>query len=75
MISIYVQLLNEGTKVFRPVPSLKIAELIFELRGENIYNPFDEEWEFIPGDVVLVEKKEVENDVVLVAIKKVGESK
>lgn len=67
---IYVQLLNEGTKVYRPVPSTKIENNIYRIEGSEIHDPKDEIWKFIPGDVVIVEEQNLEGKNVLVAIKK-----
>ncbi|WP_257667144.1 hypothetical protein [Parapedobacter tibetensis] len=68
--TIYIQLLGEGTIVYRPVPAIEIGENIFQLKGEEIYDPDDEEWEFLPGTKVRVEQKELEGENVLVAIGK-----
>ena len=54
--NIYIQLLEEGTKVYRPVPALEIENNIYEVRGFEIYNPEDEVWEFPAGTYVLVEE-------------------
>lgn len=66
---IYIQLLNEGTKVYRPVNSEQIGENVFIVGGFDLYDPEDELWEFSPGTVVLVSEKNLEGDFVLVAIK------
>jgi len=66
---IYVQLLNEGTKVFRPVPAIEVGNFIFEIMGSDIYKPEDETWEFLPNTCVLVEEKKLSKKNVLVAIK------
>jgi len=66
---IYVQLLNEGTKVYKPVPAHKIENNIYQLEGFEIYDPQDEQWEFLPGAFVIVEDKELSGDKVLVAVK------
>jgi hypothetical protein len=57
-IEVYVRLLNEGTQVYRPVPSRRMADDVFLLRGDDIYNREDEEWEFEPGSAVKVIEKE-----------------
>lgn len=36
---IYIQLLNEGTKVYRPVQGKEIEANLFEIKGNDIYNP------------------------------------
>ncbi len=67
---IYVQLLSEGTVVYRPVPAVKISENTYRLRGETIYDPDDEEWEFLPKSIVHVEEKGIEGKKMLIAVKK-----
>lgn len=66
---VYVQLLNEGTKVYRPVSAVKIDDNVFELGGFEIHDPADEDWEFLPGSCVIVEEKELSGRKVLVAVK------
>ena len=66
---IYVQLLDEGTKVYRPVPAIEVGKGIFEIMGFDIYNPEDETWEFPPSTYVLVEEKKLSGENVLVAIR------
>ncbi len=68
--TIYIQLLGEGTIVHRPVPAIEIGDYIYQLKGEEIFDPDDEEWEFLPGTKVKVEQKELEGERVLVAIEK-----
>ena len=65
---IYVELLGEGTKVYRPVPASKISDNLYKIGGSEIYDPDDEEWEFLPGSVVKVEEKTFEGKIELVAI-------
>jgi len=67
---IYIQLLGEGTLVYRPVPAIEVGENIYQLKGEEIFDPEDEEWEFLPGTKVSVEQRELEGEKVLVAIDK-----
>lgn len=66
---IYIQLLEEGTKVYKPVPAIEIENNIYEVQGFEIYNPEDEVWEFLPGTNVLVEEQNFDGTNVLVAIK------
>jgi hypothetical protein len=66
--TVYVRLLGEGVLVYRPVPALFIASDIYVLGGNDIYDPEDEAWEFIPGASVVVEEMVLEGDKVLVAI-------
>lgn len=66
---IYIQLLEEGTKVYRPVPAIEIESNIYKVQGFEIYDPDDENWEFPPDTYVLVEEQKLDNQSVLVAIK------
>lgn len=66
---IYIQLLEEGTKVYKPVPAIEIENNIYEVQGFEIYDPEDEVWEFLPGTNVLVEEQNFDGTNVLVAIK------
>ncbi len=70
--NIYIQLLNEGTEVYRPVPAIKIKNNIYKLQGFDIYNPEDEIWEFSPGTYVQVEKRNLDGENVLIAIQKLS---
>ncbi len=70
--NIYIQLLNEGTEVYRPVPAIKIKNNIYKLQGFDIYNPKDEIWEFSPGTYVQVEKRNLDGENVLIAIQKLS---
>lgn len=74
MKTIYVQLLNEGSEVYRPVLSKKINDFLYELLDNN-YDPEDEEWEFLPGTIVVVEEKILSGKKELVAIKEYQEKK
>jgi hypothetical protein len=67
---IYIQLLEEGTKVYRPVPAIEVSNNIYEVQGFEIYDPEDEVWEFPPGTYVLVEEQNLDGENVLVAIEK-----
>ncbi|MBO4773612.1 MAG: hypothetical protein J5516_02380 [Bacteroidales bacterium] len=66
---IYVQLLDEGTRVYRPVPAIKIRDDIYELKGAEIYDTTDETWEFVPGSHVMVKEEHLGEKNVLVAHK------
>lgn len=72
---IYVQLLEEGTKVYRPVPACKIENNLYEVGGFEIYDPEDEIWEFTPGTCVLVKEQSLDGKNVLVAIQEVVHQK
>lgn len=68
-----MQLLNEGSIAYRPVPAKLIEHDIYLIEGFDIHDPEDEEWEFLPGTIVCVESKELSNKLVLVAKGKKGE--
>lgn len=51
---VFVALLNEGTEVWRPVPAIHIQGNVFKLGGSV---PEDEEWQFLPGQIVECENK------------------
>jgi hypothetical protein len=65
---IYIQLLKEGTIVYRPVLSTSIAEDIYKVGGDDIYDAEDELWQFPPHTIVIVEERELSDGVALVAI-------
>jgi hypothetical protein len=50
IILIYVQLLDEGIEVYRPVKAIKIDKNIFKIMEQNTHD--DESWEFNEGDIV-----------------------
>jgi hypothetical protein len=66
--TVYVQLLGEGTQVYRPVPASQVAPSVYILGGAEFYDLEDEEWEFLPGTRVVVEGRIKEGVAVLVAI-------
>jgi hypothetical protein len=47
--TLYVALMDEGTRVWRPVPAEQVGPGLFRIQGPV---PDDETWEFGPGDVV-----------------------
>jgi hypothetical protein len=67
--TIYIKLLEEGTNVYRPVPAVEFKKNVYKLKGENIYDPEDEVWEFKPGIYVVVEEQELNGELVLVAVR------
>lgn len=66
--NIYIRLLTEGTIVYRPVSAHRIKDHIYEVKGYDIYDPEDEIWEFPPGSHVLVEERNMDGDLVWVAV-------
>ena len=49
--TIYVALMNEGVRVWRPATALKIESDIYKI-DDDLMVEKDENWEFVPGDVV-----------------------
>lgn len=68
MENVYVQLLEEGTKVYRPVPATHLTGDVYRLSGIENYDPEDEKWEFLPGELVIVGKREIGGELLLVAV-------
>lgn len=64
---IYVQLLDEGTKVYRPLPAKKIQDDVYELQGAELYGKGDEIWEFTPNSRVFVKEDCLGGEKVLIA--------
>ncbi len=67
-IVIYVRLIGEGTTVFRPTQGVPLGEGHYKLLPANDYDPDDETWEFLPGSVVCGEMRQLDGDVVMVAV-------
>lgn len=65
---IYIQLLEEGTVVYRPVLSTSIEENIYKVGGDDIYDAENELWQFPPHTIVIVEEREFSDGLALVAI-------
>lgn len=67
-ISVCVQLLNEGTSVYRPTIAVQVGSDTARLLATDEYDPEDEDWEFKPGTVVRIERRLLSDGVVLVAV-------
>ena len=53
IIKIFVKLLDEGgTEVFRPTHAVEVSNGNYKLLPCEDYDPTDEIWEFLPGDIV-----------------------
>ncbi|MBS1636566.1 MAG: hypothetical protein JST26_11675 [Bacteroidetes bacterium] len=61
-------MLNEGSIAYRPVPALEIGDHVYKVKGFDIYDSEDEEWEFLPGTDVFVEEQIMGNEKILVVI-------
>jgi hypothetical protein len=64
---VHVPLVNEGTDVYRPVPAVDIGSGRYVLLRPDQYDPDDEEWMFLPGDVVTCEKSNRDDVRLLIA--------
>jgi hypothetical protein len=69
VVTIYVELLDEGTTVWRPVAAARIGEGIYRILSANSEHP-DEAWEFDQGDLVHCVDRELsgENGKILVRV-------
>ncbi len=57
-VEIHVYLLDEGVDVWRPVQAEPLGEGIYRIVSANP-EPEDEIWQFVQGDVVRCERKEL----------------
>jgi len=64
---IYMELLNEGIQVWRPVPGRCIAKNVYEILDNGTYDPDDETWMFSPGTWVNCQPRELSGGQALVA--------
>jgi hypothetical protein len=71
---VYVQLLNEGTIVYRPTTAISMGPNVVKLLEPSDFDS-DEEWEFPVGAVVTVSKMHLSGAEVLVATGRGTESK
>ena len=69
--TIYVNLLNEGVNVWRPVRAKKLKKNIYQILNDNEYDEEDEKWEFWPGAKVLCEKRKVHDGIIIIAVKEI----
>ncbi len=67
---IYISLKNERTKVWRPVTAEKIENGIYKIDENAVYDSEDEEWEFLPGEIVFCQLKKMSDGFYLTAIKR-----
>ena len=68
---ILVELLDEGSSSYRPVKAEKIKENIYRIIVGQPYDTEDEKWEFEPGQMVEVEEREFEGEILMVATRAV----
>lgn len=50
--TIYIQLLDEGTRVSRPTQGVLLGNNLYRVLPTSDYDPNNERWEFLPGSVV-----------------------
>jgi antitoxin component of MazEF toxin-antitoxin module len=67
-VTILVQLINEGTIVFRPTTAKQLEEGLFRLLSTSDYDPKNEEWEFLPNSIVTGQLQTRDGQEVLVAV-------
>lgn len=70
-VTVYVQLLNEGTIVYRPASGTSVGPDVVRLELVPDYDPENEQWEFLPGSVVRVEQRRLSDGDVRVAIRRI----
>lgn len=68
-IDLYVQLLDEGTEVFRPTKALDLGNGLYRLEATSDYDPELETWEFVPGSEVRGEIRPFASGRHLIAVK------
>lgn len=66
--TVYVRLLDEGTDVFRPTQAVRTPQGGYRLLPTPNYDPEDERWEFLPGQMVRCENVKLHGGVRLVAV-------
>lgn len=64
--TIHIYLLNEGTDVWKPVAAERVSSTTFRIPS-SAQIPEEEEWMFIPGDVVCCEIRKLSGGECLVA--------
>ncbi|MBK6895420.1 MAG: hypothetical protein IPH06_02355 [Alphaproteobacteria bacterium] len=65
-LTIYVQMLNEGTPVYRPVSAEKLGDSRFRILSECDH---DEVWQFETGSIVIGEPQELSTGIKIVAVR------
>ena len=68
--TIYVKLLGEGTDVLRPVIATYQGDNRFRILEQEV--PSEEDWEFLPGEIVAVEVRETSSGKVDVCVSPTG---
>jgi len=71
---IHIRLLDEGIDVWRPTQGLRVGPMTFKVLPTPGYDPEDEEWEFVPGTVVVCERRTLTEGRAMVAIRRADAS-
>ncbi|MCP5362258.1 MAG: hypothetical protein H6908_06480 [Hyphomicrobiales bacterium] len=58
-ITIYVELLDEGTPTLRPTQAVSEGGGLYTILAIPNYDPEDEAWEFLPGETVRLEEQRI----------------
>jgi hypothetical protein len=70
MDEIYVELLDEGVKVWRPVPAIQIDRDTYVILKPDDYDASVETWEFPPGSIVIVESRQTSDGKIRAAVRR-----
>jgi len=71
IVEINISLLDEGVDCWRPVKAQKLGENKYKIIGIDNYDPDNEKWQFLPGDIVVCEiNKFSGGETGLIAVKK-----
>jgi hypothetical protein len=65
--TIFVNLLDEGTVVMRPVQALALGFGVYRLMPPDDYDHEDEHWEFLPGSLVRCKQHFSDGNFILLA--------
>lgn len=58
-IPVYVELLDEATPTLRPAAAVPVENNLYRLLANADYDPEDEDWDFLPGSLVRLEKEPI----------------
>lgn len=70
VVEIYVSLLDEGVRVWRPVQAERLHDNVYRIVAQP-YDRVTESWQFEPGDAVLCENIESADGPILAATRRV----
>ena len=69
--TVYVELLNEGTTVYRPTQAQPLGDGVYLVMPTVNYDPEDEEWAHPPGSRVRCSRETLDGQELLVARRRV----